>query len=191
MEDVSESGYYESPLGYDNVDWFVKEVVKLENKMAFYFKNTKKDIIMKQEDEDDFKNNNICRFCEKEILSHKVRDHCHLTGKYRGPSHNVCNLNVKQKDSSFLPFAFHKFSSYDCQIFFKKLVELKKDIVKFKIIPISNEEYSSVKFGCIKFIDSYRFLSESLDKLVKNLDEDDFKILKKEFPGKWQYLNKY
>ena len=40
LEDVLESGYYESPLGYDNVDWFVKEVIKLENKMAFYFKNT-------------------------------------------------------------------------------------------------------------------------------------------------------
>ena len=33
--------------------------------MAFYFKNTKKDIIMTQEDEEDYKNNNICRFCEK------------------------------------------------------------------------------------------------------------------------------
>ena len=29
-----------------------------------------------------------------------------------------------------------------------------------------------------------------MDKLVKNLDEDDFKILKKEFPDKWQYLNR-
>ena len=29
-----------------------------------------------------------------------------------------------------------------------------------------------------------------MDKLVKSLDEDDFKILKKEFPDKWQYLNK-
>ena len=46
LEDVLESGYYESPLGYDNVDWFVKEVIKLENKKAFYFKNTKEDIIM-------------------------------------------------------------------------------------------------------------------------------------------------
>ena len=62
MNDVLKSGYYESPLGYNNVDWFVKEVIKLENKMAVYFKNTKKDIFMKQEDED-FKNNNICRFC--------------------------------------------------------------------------------------------------------------------------------
>ena len=60
MEDVLESGYYESPLGYDNVYWFVKEVIKLENKMAFYFKNTKKDIIMTKENEEDFKNNNIC-----------------------------------------------------------------------------------------------------------------------------------
>ena len=190
LEDVLESGYYESPLSYDNIDWFVKEVIKLENKMTFYFKNTKKEIIMTQEDEEDFKNNNICRFCKKEILSDKVHDHCHLTGKYRGPSHNVCNINVKQKDSIFIPFAFHNFSNYDCHMFFKKLVDLKKDKVKFEIIPKTNEEYISVRYGCIRFIDSYRFLSESLDKLVKNLDEDDFIILKKEFPDKWQYLNK-
>ena len=190
LNDVLESGYYESPLGYDNVDWFVQEIIKLENKMAFYFKETKQDIIMTQEDIEDFKNNNICRFCEKEILSDKVRDHCHLTGKYRGPAHNTCNINVKQKDSNFIPFAFHNFSNYDCHMFFKKLVDLKKEKVKFKIIPKTNEEYISVKYGCIRFIDSYRFLSESLDKLVKNLDENDFKILKKEFPDKWQYLNK-
>ena len=65
MEDILKSGYYESPLVYNNVEWFVKEVIKLENKMAFYFKNTKKDIIMTQEDVEDFDNNNICRFCEK------------------------------------------------------------------------------------------------------------------------------
>ena len=190
LEDVLESGYYESPLGYDNVDWFVNEVIKLENKMNFHFKNTKKDINMTKEDEEYYRNINICRFCEKEILSDKVRDHCHLTGKYCGSAHNTCNINVKQKDSIFIPFAFHNFSNYDCHIFFKILVDLKKDRVKFKIIPKTNEDYIVVKYGCIRFIDSYRFLSESLDKLVKNLDEDDFKILKKEFPAKWHYLNK-
>ena len=190
MEDVLRSGYYESPLGYDNVDWFVKKVIKLENKMAFYFKNTKEDIIMIKENEEDFKNNNVCRFCEKEILSDKVGDHCHLTGIYKGPAHNTCNINVKQKDSNFIPFAFHNFSNYDCHMFFKRLVDLKKDKVEFKIIPKTNEEYIAVKYGCIRFIDSYRFLSEILDKLVKNLDVDDFIILKKEFPDKWQYFNK-
>ena len=190
LNDVLESGHYESPLGYDKVDWFVKEVIKLENKMSFYFKETKKDIIMTQEDGEDFKNNNICRFCEKNIESDKVRDHCHLTGRYRGPSHNICNINVKQKDSNFIPFAFHNFSNYDCHMFFKKLVDLKKDKVKFEIIPKTNEEYISVRYCCIRFIDGYRFLSESLDKVVKNLDEEDFEILKKEFPDKYQYSNK-
>ena len=60
LEVVLESGYLESPLGYDNVDRFVKEVIKLETKMTFFFKNTKKDIFMKQEDNEDFENNNIC-----------------------------------------------------------------------------------------------------------------------------------
>ena len=50
---------------------------------------------MTQEKTEDFhNNNNICRFCEKEILSDKVRDHCHLTSKYRGPAHNTYNTNV-------------------------------------------------------------------------------------------------
>ena len=113
-----------------------------------------------------------------------------MTGKYRGPAHFVCNINVKQKVSNFIPFAFLNFSNYDCQMFFKRLIDLKEDKVNFKIIPKTNEEYNIVEYGCIRFIDSYRFLSESLDKLVKNLDGDDFKILKKEFPEKWQYLKK-
>ena len=67
---------------------------------------------------------------------------------------------------------------------------IKIDRVKFDIIPKTNEEYISVIYECIRFIDSYRFLSDSLDKIVKNLDVDDFKISKKDFPDKWKYLNK-
>ena len=44
LEDVSKRDYNKSPLGYNNVDWFVGEVIKLENKMSFYFKNTNKDL---------------------------------------------------------------------------------------------------------------------------------------------------
>ena len=183
LEDVLKSDYYESLLGYDNVDWFVNEVIRLENKMAFYFKNTNKDIIMTDEDEEVYRNDNVCRFCEKEILSDKVRDHCHLTGKYRGPAHNKCNINVTQKQSNFIPFIFHNVSHYDSHMFFKKLVDKKRDKVYFDIIPKTNEEYISVTYGCIRFIDSYRFLSSGLDKLVSNLvDNSDkkFKDLKEE-----------
>ena len=158
--------------------------------MAFCFKNTKKDIVMTEDVEEDYRKNNVCRFCEKEIVSDKIRDQCQLTSKYKRPAHNTCNINVKQKDTIFITFAFHIFSNYERHMFFKKLVHLKKDKVKFKIIPKTNEEYIVVKYDCIRFIDSYRFLSESLDKLIKNLDEDLLGILKKEFPDKWRFLNK-
>ena len=177
MEDVLKSEYYKSPLGYDNVDWFVDEVIKLENKMTFYFKNTKKDIIMTEKNEEDFRNDNICRFCEKIIESDKVRDHCHLTGKYRGPSHGKCDINVTQDQSNFIPFIFHNFSNYDCHMFFKKLVDKKNDKVTFDIIPKTNEEYIFVTYGCIRFIDSYRFLSSGLDSLVKTLVDNSNKTL--------------
>ena len=117
--------YYKSPLGYNNVDWFVDEVIKLENLMAFYFKNTKKDIIMTEENEEDYRSRIVCRFCEKNIESDKVRDHCHLTVKCRGPAHSICNINVTQDQSNFIPFIFHNFSKYDCHMFFKKLVDKK------------------------------------------------------------------
>ena len=178
LEDVLKSDYYKSILGYINVDWFVDDVMKLENKMAFYFKNTKKDIIMTDEEEEDYRNNNVCRFCEKFYESEKVRYHCHLTGKYRGSAHSKCNINVTQKQSIFIPFIFHNFSNYDCHMFFKKLVDRKKDKVYFEIIPKTNAEYISVTYGCIRFIDSYRFLSSGLDSLVKTLVDNDHKKLK-------------
>ena len=63
-------------------------------------------------------------------------------------------------------------------MFFKKLVDKKKDKVNFDIIPKTNEEYISVTYGCIKFIDSYRFLSSGLDSLVKALVDNSNKTLK-------------
>ena len=121
LEDVLKNEYYKSPLGYNNVDWFLDEIIKLENKVVFYFKNTKKDIIMTEEDEEGFRNNNICRFCEKSIESDKVRDHCHLTGYYRGPAQSKCNNKVTQDQSNYLPYIFHNFSNNDCHMFFKKI----------------------------------------------------------------------
>ena len=146
--------------------------------MTSYFKNTKKDIIMTEEDEEDFTNNNIWRFCEKNNESDKVIDHCDLTGKYRGPAHSKCEIIVTQDRSNFMPFIFHNFSNYDCHMFFKKLDDKKNDKVKFDNIPKTNEEYISVTYGCIRFIDSYRFLSSGLDSLAKTLVDNSHKTLK-------------
>ena len=106
MEDDLQSGYYKSPLGYDKVHWFVNEVTKLENEMAFFFKKTEKDIIMAEKDEEDYRNKNIFRFYEKEIFSEKVGDHCHLTAKNRNPAHSKCNINVTN-DNKIKVILFH------------------------------------------------------------------------------------
>ena len=79
-------------------------------------------------------------FVKKQIISDKVRHHCHLTPKYRGPAHNTCNNNVTQKQGNFIPFIFHIFGTYGCHLFFKKLVDKKNDKVKFDFIPKTNEE---------------------------------------------------
>ena len=59
LENVLQSGYH-STFCENNVEWFVDEVIKIENKMNFYFKDTKKEIVMTQEDEEDFKNSKVC-----------------------------------------------------------------------------------------------------------------------------------
>ena len=133
---------------------------------------------MTDEDEKDYRNNNVCRLCEKFIESDNVRGHCHLTGKYRGPAHSKRKVNVTQKQSNFIPFLVHNFSNFDCHMFLKKLVDKKKDRVDFDIIPKTNEEYISVTYGCSRFIDSYRFLSSGLDSLVISLVDNSHKTLK-------------
>ena len=86
-----------------------------------------------------------------------MRDHCHLTGKYRGPAHSNCNVNVREKQSIIIPFLFHIYSIYGCHMFLKKLVDRKNDKVNFDIITTTNGEYISVTYACIKFSDSQRF----------------------------------
>ena len=58
------------------------------------------------------------------------------------------------------------------------MVDKKNNKVKFKIIPKTNEKYISIKYGCIRFIDSYRFLSSSLVSLFKTLVDNSHKTLK-------------
>ena len=64
ISDVLQSGYYDFPLGYDSADWFVQEVIILENEINFFPKSTKKYNILTEKDYEDFKNNNIGFFKE-------------------------------------------------------------------------------------------------------------------------------
>ena len=88
----------------------------------------------------------IIVFCEKELNSIKVRDHCHLTVNCISPAHQKCNNIITQKQRNFICFAFHFFSKHDCHLFLKKNLtkRMKKDNVKFVIINKTNDEYNSI-----------------------------------------------
>ena len=87
-------------------------------------------------------------------------------------NHN-CNLNTRKAHTSFVPIRFHNFSGFDCHLNFEKFVNMANEksikINENGILAKSPEKYISVKLGCLKFLDSYRFLDASLDKLCTTI----------------------
>ena len=146
----------------------------LEQEANKYFK-VNLELQMTPEEEESFQLAEECWLCERPLTEgtggalREVRDYDHLTGKYREAAHLKFNINVKQKQSSFVPIFFHNISGYDCHLIFKQLLtQAYKMGYEPKKFPKSIENYVSVQVGCLGFLDSQRFLSSSLDKRVKS-----------------------
>ena len=79
-----------------------------------------------------------CRICFKPFnpKDPKVRDHCHYTGRYRGPAHSLCNL--RHRIPSDIPVVFHNLSGYDAHLFIK---ELGKKSSNIGVIAKNKEDY--------------------------------------------------
>ena len=78
--------------------------------------NFNKPLKMTNEDEQHFKQTDKCHICNKKYSAKdvRVRDHCHITGKYRGSAHQVCNLKLKIRPEDIkIPVIFHNFRGYD------------------------------------------------------------------------------
>ena len=77
-------------------------------------KHFNKNVLMSVEEEEQFEKTEICWICNKLIENDKVRDHCHITGKYRGAVH--WNFNINLKISKKLPIIFHNLRGYDSHL---------------------------------------------------------------------------
>ena len=107
----------------------------------------------------------------------KVREHCHITGKNRGSAHRDFNINLKLNHK--IHVVFDNLKNYDSHPIMQ---ELGKFNLKINVIPNGIKKYMSfISNNKISFIDSFQFLSSSLDSSVKNLGKDDFKYLSQEF----------
>ena len=87
-------------------------------------KHFNKNLIMTEEEEHLFQQSNSCWICKKLIDNdeEKVRDHCHVTGKFRGAAHKSCNLNFKLTKK--VPVIFHNLRGYDSHLIFRELQRL-------------------------------------------------------------------
>ena len=182
--------YYQNPVTYtastDNEDVAQIFVNMLEEDVKSIYTrfSTPKEMIFGVKEREEFDEATECWICHGELGLDRVRDHCHLTGKYRGAAHNKCNLQYRRP--KFIPVVFHNLSGYDSHLFIKNLGVTEGNI---NCIPNNEEKYISFskdivvgeytsKNGKIvdikqqlRFIDSFKFVASSLDKLVENLDK--------------------
>ena len=124
---------------------------------------------MSEKEEHLFQQSNSCWICKKLIDNdeEKVRDHCHVTGKFRGAAHWDCNINFQLTKK--VPVIFHNWRGYDSHLIFN---EFDKFDVKPNAVPNGLEKHMAFNLNKnLVFIDSTQFMNSSLDKLVKNLSD--------------------
>ena len=173
-------------------DKFSKDVVLYRGKNAVYKfmqsifkkysycrsvmkKHFNKNLVMSAGQNEDYEKSNICWICGGliEIDDNKVRDHCHITGKYRGSCHWSCNINLKVSKKLVVIRGYHS------HLIFKEMIKFN---CRVSVIPNGLEKYMSFTLNkTIIFIDSMLFMNSLLDTLVKSLN--DSKYLSSVFSG--------
>ena len=107
-------------------------------------------LIISAEKEERIQLSNFCWICDKlfDIGDDKVRDHCHITEKYRRASHWSCNIKISKN----VPVIFHNLKGYDCYLIIK---EVSKSDVKVSLIPNGLDKYMAFTINRnLVFIDS-------------------------------------
>ena len=159
-------------------------------------KEFNKDLLMTKQNEEDFKKAQECHICNEKYNDKetRVRDHCHITGKYRGSAHQHCNLKLKLSSNKMkILVIFHNLKGYDSHFIMQEIVKKyvytdangEQKEMSINCIPNNMEKYMAFMLGNhLTFIDSFQFMSSSLEKLVSNLSRDAFEYTSQEFKNK-------
>ena len=70
---------------------------EIQNCQKIIRENFNKPLQMTKEEEEAFRKATYCHICDKKYKGddEPVRDHCHVSGKYHGSAHGVCNLKLQ------------------------------------------------------------------------------------------------
>ena len=107
-------GSFKHYFGLDCIKRFSSDLLEIERENNF---KCNEKILFNKEDKLYHETNNTCHICSKTCIN-KVRDHCHETGKYRGPAFKLCNLRYKQQN--FIPVKFHNGSGSDFNLLYSE-----------------------------------------------------------------------
>ena len=181
---------------YKFMEEMLKEVKYCKNVIK---KEFNKPLKMTKQDEIQFRKTDECYICNKKYSDKdiKVRDHCHITGKYRGSAHQECNLKLRVNPEEIkIPVIFHNLRGYDSHFIMQEIGAVVKNH-KYKnnkgvetemtinAIPNNMEKYMAFMLGNhLTFIDSFQFMSSSLEKLVNNIPKEALKYTSEVFVGK-------
>ncbi|XP_076383914.1 uncharacterized protein LOC143261230 [Megalopta genalis] len=165
----------------DCTTWFASKLYELSCKLQPVFDRTVPMAPLTAAQISTFRTATYCHVCEEPL------------GAYRGPAHSRCNLSYQS--SYVIPVVFHNLSGFDAHFFINELANAFEG--KIDALPLTKEKYISfakhtkrnndvIKKSwkkCIKFrfIDSFKFLNSSLDKLSSYLDKSDLRIARSQF----------
>ena len=176
---------------YQNLSEEVKYCQKIITEKA------KRRLVMTKKDEEDFQKLKKCWICQREYKADEgenipVRDHCHMTGKYRGSAHKKCNFRLQiSAEKIKIPVVFHNLKGYDGHLIIQGMGDIirENDLrgeepLNINVIASNAEKYITFKIGKhLKFIDSYQFMASPLANLAKALPDDKFIYTSEAFSG--------
>ena len=179
--------------GEDCIQKFIiKMLSEVEDCQRIVREEFQKPLVMTSQNERDFQISRVCHICERKFnvqkpSKQKVRDHCHITGKYRGAAHSDCNLKwAISAEKLKIPVIFHNLKGYDCHFIMQKIGDLVRQDVNIDVGVIASnfEKYIGFRLGNhLSFKDSFSFMSQSLDRLSSNLGDNEFIYSREAFPN--------
>src|SRR2546426_5600179 len=123
--------------GKDSVYKFFEDIFEEEKQIDEYMKEFyQSKMILTKDDWKIYNQAKCCYVCKESFTdeNYKVRDHCHVTNKFRGPACNRCNLQMKLTHT--IPVIFHNLRGYDSHLLLQELGSFKREI---NVIPNNSE----------------------------------------------------
>ncbi|XP_039284341.1 uncharacterized protein LOC120351379 isoform X1 [Nilaparvata lugens] len=181
--------YRATSVGEKIIEQFLDEIIAIGRNCSIDMQQEVPMIELNEEQLLAFNNSTVCFLCNDEFKANeiRIRHHSHTTGHFLGATHKSCNLNAKAP--KLLNCFFHNFRGYDSHFIVKALAGRKE---KIDCIANSSEKFLTITIDRVRFLDSFQFLSSSLQSLVANLASDtenidtNFKVMCKIFNDKNQ-----